>query len=265
MSKHEGSRTIAAIDTTCEIIRALQDRKGGSISELADDTDVSLATIHAHLASLKRHGLVKQDHHSYELGPRLLALGEHVRNNSELFKASKEEVDRLATETGECAHLIIQHEDNLYALYERFGENAVGVEFHDRKRERPLHHLHCTAAGKAILAYLPQSEVTDILDSHGMPRRTANTITDRETLFEDLEETRERGFALNHEEQMNALRAVGIPVTSPSGTVLGALAVSGPTARLKGDLFEEELPNKLMRAANVAEVNFQTTVDDDLD
>lgn len=266
MSKHEGSRTIAAIDTTCTIVGALQDQNGATISELAAELDVSPATIHAHLASLKKQGFVTQENQTYELGPRLLTLGEHVRNNSSLYKASKDEVERLATETGECAHLIIQHEDKLYALYERFGENAVGIEFHDRKRERPLNHLHCTAAGKAILANLPESEVTDILDSHGMPRRTPNTITDREALFEDLERIRERGFALADEEQMNGIRAVGVPVTSPVGEVVGALAISGPTTRLKGDLFKEELPNKLMRAANVTEVNLQTTtLDSELD
>jgi len=259
MSNHEGSRTIAAIDTTCSIIDALQDQSEASISELAEEVDVSPATIHAHLASLKKQGLVKQENESYELGPRFLALGEHVRNNSSLYKASKDEIERLATETGECAHLIIQHNDNLYALYERFGENAVGIEFHDRKRERPLNHLHCTAAGKAILANLPKSEVTDILDSHGMPKRTPNTITDRDTFIKNLEQISERGYALADEEQMNGIRAVGVPVTSLTGVVVGALAVSGPTTRLKGELFNEELPNKLRRAANIAEVNLQTT------
>jgi DNA-binding IclR family transcriptional regulator len=266
MSKPEGSRTIAAIDTTCEIIGALQNQNGGTISDLAEEIDVSSATIHAHLASLKKHGLVSQTHHSYDLGPRLLALGEHVRNNSTLYEAAKDEVERLATETGECAHLIIQHNGKLYALYERFGENAVGIEFHDRKRERPINHLHCTAAGKAILANLPKSEVTDILESHGMPRRTPKTFTDREALFKDLERIRERGFALADEEQMKGIRAVGVPVKSPTDEVIGALALSGPTTRLKDDLFKEDLPNRLMRAANVAEVNLQTTtLDGDLD
>lgn len=259
MSDYEGSRTIAAIDTTCAIIDTLQDQNGATISDLSEGVDVSPATIHAHLASLRKHGLVKQDDQSYELGPRLLALGEHVRNKSSLYTASQDEVERLARETGECAHLIIEHDAKLYALYERFGENAVGVEFHDRKRERALNDLHCTAAGKAILADLPAAEVTEILDSHGMPRRTPNTITNRETLFDDLERSRKRGFAVADEEQLSGIRAVGVSVTSPMGAVVGALAVSGPTTRLKGDLFNETLPSKLTRAANIAEVNLQPT------
>lgn len=266
MSKHEWSQTIAAIDTTCTIISAFQDQNGASISELAAELDVSPATIHAHLVSLKKQRFVRQENQIYELGTRLLTLGEHVRNNSPLYTASKDEVERLATETGECAHSIIQHADKLYALYERFGENAVGIEFHDRKRERPLNYLRCTATGKAILANLPESEVTEILDSHGMPRQSPNTITDRKILFEDLEDIRERGFALADEEQMNGIRAVGVPVTSPVGEVVGALVVSGPTTRLEDELFKEELPSKLMGAANVAEVNLQTTtLDGELD
>lgn len=258
MTSQDGSRMIDSVDTTCRIIGELQDQNGGTISELDEGVNVSSATIHAHLATLKKQGLVRQEGQTYELGPRLLTLGEHVRNNSTLFKASKEQVESLAEETGECAHLIVQHGGKLYALYERFGDNAVGIEFHDRKRERPLSHLHCTAAGKAILAHIPEEEVTRILDTQGLPQRTSNTITNREALYDDLERVRERGYAVVDEEQMNGIRAVGVPVTSPTDTVVGALAVSGPTTRLQGELFDEELPDELMRSANVCEVDLQT-------
>ena len=259
MSQQSGSRTVASIETTCKVIEELRTQGTGTISTIADEIDVSPATIHAHLATLKQQGLVKQERQSYQLGPRLLTLGEHVRNHSELYQASKEQIENLAKETGECAHLIIQHEGKLYALYERFGESAVGIEFHDRKRERPLNHLHCTAAGKSILANLSREQVTEILNRQGMPQNTQQTITDRDELFDELQTIRERGYALADEEQMNGIRAVGVPINSLADEVVGALAISGPTTRLQGELFHEELPNKLMRAANVCEVNLQTT------
>jgi DNA-binding IclR family transcriptional regulator len=156
------------------------------------------------------------------------------------------------------AHLIIEHDGHLFSLYERFGEKAVGVEYHDRKREQPLNHLHCTAAGKAILSQLPESDVREITTERGVPQNTEHTITDVEELIEELAVVRDRGYAFADEEQMSGIRALGAPVTPAGERVAGAIAVSGPTSRLKNETFREELPDLVVEAANICEVNLHT-------
>lgn len=258
MKRDSGGRRVQSVDTSCRIIDALRRSGGSTVSALADRIGLSAGTVHTHLATLKDHGYVVQNDRTYKLGPQVLTLGEHFRNNHRLYQSAKEEIEELAEETGESAHLIVEHRGRVLALHEVFGDDAVGVEYHARKREESLRHLHCTASGKAILSQYPREQVESIIDEHGLEQKTPNTITDLETLFDQLEAARERGFAFNDEEQAVGLRAVGAPIMRSDGQVEGALSVSAPTNRLKGTRFQEELPESVMRAANIVEVNLNS-------
>jgi len=251
------SRKILSVRRTAEIIGLLQELQGATISELAEETELSPGSVHSHLSTLQEVDYVIQDEKEYKIGPQMLTFGEHIRNNSELFKSSKEEIEELARETGESAHLIIEHGGKIYALYERFGSNAVGTRLHDLKRETPLNHLHCTAAGKSILAYLPRTEAQAIVDETGLPANTDQTITDVETLFQELNDIHERGYAIADEEQIEDIRAVGAPILDAEEDVVGAVALSGPTARLNGIRLHEELPELVTRTATLCEINYR--------
>jgi DNA-binding IclR family transcriptional regulator len=252
------TRTITSVTNAFDIIKHIRRHGGATVSKVAAEMDLTPSTVHTYLATLREANYVVKEGGAYRLGPQLLTLGEFVRHHDKLFRAAKEQVEELAEETGESVHLIIEHDGKLFGLYERFGENAVGIEYHNRKREQPLNHLHCTAAGKAILSELPDDEVEGIVEKSGMPRNTNQTITDRDRLLEELETLRERGYAQADEEQMEGLRAVGAPVVTPQSGVVGAIAVSGPTARLSGERFEEYIPEMVVQAANICEINLQT-------
>lgn len=258
MASSNGRRTIQSVDHSCEIIDILRRTGGATVSELADRIGLSPGSVHTHLSTLKAHNFVIQDEQMYRLGPQFLILGEHVRNHNRIYQSAKEAVEELAEATGEGAHLIIEHQGRVYALYEVFGENAIGEDYHARKREESLKHLHCTASGKAMLSRFPADRVESVIDQHGMERNTPNTITNRDALFEALEQARERGFAISDEEQIIGIRAVGAPIMRTDGTVAGAISVSGPTSRLKADRFHEEIPEKVRHATNVAEVNLNS-------
>jgi len=101
--------------------------------------------------------------------------------------------------------------------------------------------LHSTGLGKAILAHLPEERVESIVDHHGMPASTPETITDRDELFDALERIRDRGFAFDDEERLRGLRCVAAPILA-NDDVVGAISVSGPTNRLRDDRYREELP-----------------------
>ncbi|WP_336037221.1 IclR family transcriptional regulator [Halobacterium yunchengense] len=252
------TRTVKSVENAFEILEYLRDANEATVSEIADHSRLSPGSVHTHLATLKQRGYVVQEGDEYRLGPLLLPLGEHVRNKSPIYQAAAEQVERLAEETGECAHLVVDHDGRLVTLYEEFGENAVGTEYHTRKREEPIEHHHCTAVGKSILSRLPEERVADILDRHGMVQRTPNTITTTSALLEELETVREQGYAVNDEEQMVGIRAVGAPVTTSGGDVLGALSVSGPTSRLRAEDVESSLAEEIIRATNISEVNVNT-------
>jgi DNA-binding IclR family transcriptional regulator len=140
-----------------------------------------------------------------------------------------------------------------YIIHKEKGDKAATTTSRIGKRL----HLHYTSTGKAILAYLPQERVEEIVATWGLPERTENTVTDYESLEEELAEVRERGYAFDRGEQINGARCVGAPVRDPSGTIVGAISVSGPANRLRSEFFEVELPRLVTDTASVIEMNIE--------
>ena len=98
-----------------------------------------------------------------------------------------------------------------------------------------------------------------IVDEYGLEEMTDNTITDRDALFDELDATRERGYSLNDQEEVEGVRAVGAPVRDRTGRVLGAVSVSGPVSRMQEERFREDLPEKVKNTTNVIEANINMT------
>jgi len=258
MRENDEGRTVRAVEHACEILEATNQKQPTSPSDLAESVDLTPGALHTQLVTLHQKGFIIKRADGYMLGPQLLPLGESVRNSFPVHRAGKEMVDKLADETGECAHLTIEHDGQRIAVYESFGSNAVGTDFYKKKQERPQNLLHCTASGKALLAHTPEGYIREILHLGDLTRLTEQTITDSDTLFEELEAVRERGYATNDEEEIPGIRAVGVPIMDGNGEAAAALSVSGPKSRLTGGFYEGELPDRLIDAANVVEVNLQT-------
>lgn len=252
----DSSRQIKSVLQACEIIDAIRETSSATLQELSDEIDLSPGTLHTYLSTLDDCGYLTKEDGTYELGFRFITMGEHVRNNTDLYMAGQEEVDKLADKTGEYVHLVVENDGREVAIYERRGQHAVGKDYHSKLRESPQ-HLHDSAAGKAILSRLPDERVDEIIDAEGLERQTQNTITDRRRLREVLETVRERGYAINDEEEIRGLRAVGVPIVDTGGSVVGAVSVTGPTSRLKDEQFEREIPELVTEAANLIEVNLE--------
>lgn len=258
MTTNTTSRRIKSVRRACSLLIHLREVGSTTVTELADEFDLSPGTVHAYLATLCEAGFVEQNGNEYALGLELLPLGEHVRMQRSLYQAARGEVDRLAYASDGVAHLLTEYDGQLIVLYEVFGENAVGRDFHARKRDRPREHIHCTAGGKAILSRLPERRVRTIVAEFGLPEFTENTITDLSELLDELSEIRERGYALNDQEQMRGIRAVGAPVIDSSGGIIGAISVSGAASNWRGAYFRDELPELVTRSANNIEINLQS-------
>jgi DNA-binding IclR family transcriptional regulator len=160
----------------------------------------------------------------------------------------------MAEATGERVQFVIEeHGLGIYLHTEASDENAVMID----RRDGVHRHLHSTAAGKAILAELPTARVDDVIAEHGLPAETDQTIVDRVSLNAELDRIHEAGVSYNDEESVEGLRAVGVPVFRPDGVILGAFSVSGPSNRLTGDRFREEIPSLLLGHANEIELNLR--------
>lgn len=251
-------RQLKTVNTTIDVVEALAELDGAGVTELADHLDLSKAAVHNHLATLRENRLVVKRDSRYELGLRFVTMGEYVKHHNRLYDAGKEPIDELAETSGEYAHLMAEEHGRGIHLHKAKADRAVATEYHQLNLERP-YYLHHSAIGKAILAYLPEERARAIVDEYGLPRRTENTITDRDELLEELADVRDRGYAVNDEEEIVGLRAVGAPVRTSEGSVLGAISVSGPVRRMKGETFRTTIPEQVMETANIIELNVETS------
>lgn len=247
------TNTITATRTSLRIIEALKRLDGAGVTAVADELDIPKSTVHNHLQTLEDEGYITNEGSAYHVGLRFLELGEYKRNQMDVYEKVRPKVVSLAEETGEMANAAVEeHGEGVY-ITRAEGTEAVTVDAYAGKRV----NLHCTALGKTLLAELSEERVDEIIDTHGLPARTENTITDRSELKSELTDIRERGYAYDREERLPGLRCVAAPIVPKGEEFLAALSVSGPTTRIEGDLFHEEIPELLLSAANVVEINLE--------
>lgn len=233
------------------LVEGLRELGGAGVTELADYVDMPKSNVHNYLTTLREMDYVVKEQDQYHVGLRFLELGSHARDRKEIYRIAKPELETIADETGELVNLLVEEHGLGTYLARVRGEQAVEVEAHVGTRV----YLHSTALGKAILAHLPESRVESIIDQHGLPERTDQTTTDRDELYDQLDTVRSRGYAIDDEERLKGLRCVAAPILSIDERVLGAISVSGPSQRLQGDRLEETLPERVLKAVNVIELN----------
>lgn len=243
--------SVAATETSFEIIETLIEMDGGGTTEIANHLDMTKSTVYNHLQTLlNAEYLVKEDE-TYHVGLKFLRVGEYARSRHDIARVGPDEIDKLAHKTREMANLVVEEHGQGVFLYRAKGADAVHMDTHTGKR-LPLHN---TAFGKAILAHLPEERVEEIIETHGLSKDTDRTITDKEALYEELEAVRDRGYAFDREERLEGLRCVAAPIVNNDDTAIGATSVSGPKDRLRDERFEEEFPKLVQAAANVIEIN----------
>lgn len=251
MSEGQKTERIEAVERSLEIIDAIQELDGARVTELATHLDWAPSTVHSHLKTLEHHRYLIKEGDTYNIGLEFLNRGGYARERKQAYQMAEDIVEELADETEERAQFIVEEHGRGIYLHTATGSHSVQVN----SRLGRLKNLHNSASGKAILSQLPEERVAEIVDRWGLEATTENTITDYDELLEELEAVRKRGVSYNREESTKGLHAIAVPVTGSYGQVIGSFGISGPSNRLKGELYEEVLPDLLLGAANELELN----------
>ncbi|MFD1686095.1 IclR family transcriptional regulator [Halobellus litoreus] len=243
---------VGATYTTGRIVHALDDGREAGVTELAEELDLSKASVHNHLVTLKRLGVVVSTDGRYRLGLRFLDLGMNVREGMPLYRVARSELTGLAESTGESTALVVAERGQaVYAAVEDADRNDRRVRLGSRLP------LHATASGKLLLAYRSREAVEDYVETHGLDRLTDRTIQSRPDLRTELRSITDRGLAFDRGEVFEDMRAVAAPIRREDRTeaLAGALAVLGPAERLSGKRLEEDLPGLVLSAAKRIELD----------
>jgi DNA-binding IclR family transcriptional regulator len=251
MADGHNTERIEAVERSLKIVDAVQELDGARVTELANHLGWAPSTVHSHLKTLEHHRYLIKEGDTYNIGLEFLNRGGYARERKQAYRMAEDIVKELADETEERAQFIVEEHGRGIYLHTATGSHAVQVH----SRLGRLKNLHNTASGKAILSQLPEERVAEIVDRWGLEATTQNTITDYDELLEELEAVRNRGVSYNREESTMGLHALAVPVTDSYDQVIGSFGISGPSNRFKGDLFEKELPDLLLGAANELELN----------
>jgi DNA-binding IclR family transcriptional regulator len=224
------SRGLAVIEAMARTADALGPR------EIADLTGLDRATTSRLLQTLVDEAYVKRAGHGrYALTSKLLELASSSGVASGLRDIARPFMRELRDIYEETIHLgIVEHDrvvyiEKLEPAHQRVAlVTAVGQTM----------PVHSTALGKAILAEMPAPARAAILDRIEFEPRTAATITTRAAFLAELERTRQRGYGVDHGENLPDASCVSAPIRNSSGDVIAALSMSSPTFRIAAR-FEE--------------------------
>ena len=212
-----------------QILNALAaSRRDMTATALAQATGGTLATTHRFLVTLEEMGAVfRSPRGHFMLGHKLAELGARVETKHLLTEAVQPHLDALAAEFREVAHCATLS-----------GAAAVDIARAVPDRSLVGHAgeavcpLHCTAAGKMLLASVEPAAAEHLLRQIAFDRHTARTMGSARALKPALPRIRDAGYAIDDEEWEDGLRSLAVPLHDSRGRVVAALAVSGPTSRL---------------------------------
>lgn len=249
----EPKRRVKSVETTFSIIETLKDSDGRTLSELSTELDMAKSTVHRYLQTLLYGGYIVKEGSEYHLSLRFLELGDQASSRKRGYSIAREKVEELAEETDERAQFIVAEHGQAVYVHRKAGSHAVKTDPGIGKRIG----LHTIAAGKAIIAEWPDEVIEEFVSTRELRSETPHTVTDLEDLMTEVEEIRERGYGVNKQENIEGLRAVGAAVCDQHGRPIGAFSVSGPTNRMKGEWFGQELPDLLLGLTNEMELNLR--------
>ncbi len=217
-----------------------------SLSDLARQLDLPKSTAHNLLRTLQSFDLVQQDREdrTYRLGPRAIEMGFVFSRSTEMLNQARPILRRLADTSRETVKLGVLSTGQVLIL----AAFESSFQLHTRGDIGTRWPLHSTSLGKAILSALPPDEAEATIAERGLAPFTKRTTTSWPKLRAELNLIRERGYALDLEENEPGVHCVAAPFVDTLRGAIGAVSVSGPRVRLE-DAALRELVKEVTAAA----------------
>jgi len=236
--QYEGN-VIKSLDRGIELLEILGNhRHGMGIAELGDSLGADRSTVYRALMTLMNRGYVTRDPVTgkYQLGPGIHDLAMNALEvESNLHRIGAPYVTALLDKTGESAHLSILMGGRAVSIANENSLDMLSV----RTQVGMTGPLHCSAVGKALIAYLPDDHLQRIADKQGLDRFTAKTITSLDELRSHLQDIKAQGYAVDDEEFHNGVRCIAAPVRDYRREVVASVGISGPATRIMPERIPE--------------------------
>ena len=222
-----------------------------TISEISQQTGLTLPTVHRLVSQLESRGLLKKQIASkrYMVGQALIRIS--AKTMAAAFSADdiRSELTGLARKIGEHCHLGVNQIDEIIYVESARAELSSGLYFAQGRRSP----LYCSSIGKLFLANLSEDEFENWLNRTPLIKITTHTISSAKVLKNEIKEIKARGWARSNEELVDGVVGCAVPVHDVSGRLLAGLGVSAPKARLSFEELENLIPTMALTAKRISE------------
>lgn len=226
----QSTRTIQSVERALTILELVAgERIGLSLSEMAERSGLNTSTCHHLAATLVTRGYLAQNGRSrgYVLGNRLNELHELTQGELDPAILLRDRVEALGKRLGHGVQMAVMSDTSLMTKIS-FPDPRGHVKEADEILK--MGASHATATGKAILAWLPDTELVRIISVNGLNKYTPRTITSLSGLVEELRMVRRSKYAIDDEEFCEGIVCIGASIRDGSGGVVGAISMTIPKA-----------------------------------
>ncbi|MCF8001062.1 MAG: IclR family transcriptional regulator [Halanaerobiales bacterium] len=223
-----------------------------SVNELVEEFGYNRSTVHHMLKTMKVEGFITQNQRTknYNIGSEIFNGWIKDRDMHNYLMRLKPIIKEIVEKCKETTTMFVRENDRAICVLGEESEQIIKA-YLMIGREIPL---YCTAAGRAMLAYLPEDEVEKILQISGMKKYMKKTTVDKNELYENLAEVKDKGYAIEKEEFEELINAVGIPILNKENRPVASVSVVGPIMRFTEEKMKECIPFLLEKSKEMSDM-----------
>lgn len=198
------------------------------------------------LHTLLKLGYLRKDvNKQYSLTPRLLNLGTNYLRTNDLVERATPCLQAAHASSGETINLIELDDTDTVFVIRFLASHPTGLSILLGSRTP----VFCSAAGRAMLAHLPEAQALEILNRCDKKKFTKRTLTTTAKIMDEVRKVRDLGYAVSNEEFMVGDVSVGAPVFDHTGAITAAVSVPVSSQRWQSQDVRDEIINLVVRTA----------------
>lgn len=231
MAKALSDSPSAAVERALAMLEEVSQASDGlSNAEISRKLNIPKSSASYILRTLETQGYLARDEASgkYRVGLKILSLSRGALGGLDVRGVALPVMRRLMQETGLTCHLAVLDGADAVYVEKVESEGFIRMDTWVGRRMR----VHATSVGKAIVAYISEETVKEIMSKGGMEKRTPKTITTLPRLLKELEKVRSQGYAVDDEENNLGARCVAAPIFDQRGAIEASLGLSGTTQQV---------------------------------
>lgn len=222
---------VQSLSRALSLLNALSEHNQGlSLSAVAHEVGLPTSTAHRLLTTLQNERYVRfdADHSAWLVGVQAFKAGSAFLRSRDLVATSRPYMRRLMEQCGETVNLAVLDRGEVICLAQTETHKMMRAIAKPGGRAE----IFSSGVGKALLAFMPDSDAAQLLQGISFCQETENTLTNVDDLQRDLDAIKQRGYAIDDEENAIGLRCVAAVIFDENANPMAGLSVSGPAARI---------------------------------